>query len=72
MQHVLIQTAAITVLATEVGLAMVTHVLISTNVAQDSIIAVNGLIVRIQEGASAVIVKRDLREVVEEGIAVFP
>ena len=59
----LIQRAAITVLVIEVGLAMVTHVLISTNVAQDSMIALHALIVRIPKGVSAVVVEVDMEEV---------
>ena len=62
-QHVLIQRAAITVLVIEVGLAMVTHALISTNVAQDNIIALQRLIVRIPKGVSAVVVEVDIEEV---------
>ena len=44
---------------------MVTHVLISTNVAQDSMIALHALIVRIPKGVSVVAVGVDIAERVE-------
>ena len=62
-QHVLIQRAAITVLAVKLGVVMVTHALISTNVAQDSMIALRLLIVRIPKGVSVVAVGVDIEEV---------
>ena len=42
---------------------MVTHALISTNVAQDSMIALRLLIVRIPKGVSAVVVEVHIEEV---------
>ena len=42
---------------------MVTHALISMNVAQDSMIALHSLIVRTPKGVSAVVVEVDIEEV---------